>query len=135
MSGSWRSPVAGRAPGRRGGRGEGGGAGGRHAGGRLVRAAVITCSNRSARGERGDDSGELLATRLAEAGHEIVLRRMVPDDVDAIRAVVQEAVAAGADVVLTTGGTGLTPTDVTPEAVRPLLEREVPGIAETLRAV
>lgn len=100
-----------------------------------MKAAVITCSNRSARGERGDDSGELLATRLAEAGHQVVLRRIVPDDVEAIRDIVREAVAAGAEVVLTTGGTGLTPTDVTPEAISPLLERNVPGIAETLRAV
>jgi molybdenum cofactor synthesis domain-containing protein len=100
-----------------------------------VNVAVITCSNRSARGERGDDSGELLATRLGEAGHDVVLRTIVPDDVPAIRAAVRSALAAGARAVLTTGGTGLTPTDVTPEAVAPLLEREVPGIAETLRAV
>lgn len=100
-----------------------------------MKVAVITCSNRSARGERADDSGELLATRLAEAGHEIALRTVVPDDVGAIRAAVHSALAGGARAVLTTGGTGLTPTDVTPEAVAPLLEREVPGIAETLRAV
>jgi molybdenum cofactor synthesis domain-containing protein len=100
-----------------------------------VKAAVITCSNRSARGERGDDSGELLATRLAEAGHEVVLRRIVRDEVTAIRGAVREALAAGARAVLTTGGTGLTPTDVTPEAVAPMLEREIPGIAEALRAV
>jgi len=95
---------------------------------------VITCSNRSACGERADDSGELLATRLVEEGHDVVLRTIVPDDVPAIRAAVRSALAAGARAVLTTGGTGLTPTDVTPEAVAPLLERQVPGIAETLRA-
>jgi molybdenum cofactor synthesis domain-containing protein len=100
-----------------------------------VKAAVITCSNRSARGERADDSGALLAAALTDAGHELVLRRVVADDVAAIRAAVRDAVAAGARAVLTTGGTGLTPTDVTPEAVGPLLEREVPGIAEALRAV
>lgn len=103
--------------------------------GGLVRAAVITCSNRSAGGERPDDSGELLAALLGEAGHEIVLRTIVPDEIDAIRAAVRDGVAAGARAVLTTGGTGLTPTDVTPEAVSPLLERSVPGIAEALRAV
>jgi molybdenum cofactor synthesis domain-containing protein len=102
---------------------------------RTVRAAVITCSNRSASGERADDSGELLVSMLVEAGHEIVLRRVVPDEVATIRAAVHDAVGAGAAVVLTTGGTGLTPTDVTPEAVAPLLERSVPGIAEALRAV
>lgn len=100
-----------------------------------MKAAVITCSNRSAAGERPDDSGELLTSMLGDAGHEIVLRRIVPDDVAAIQAAVKEAIAADARVVLTTGGTGLTPTDVTPEGVRPLLDREVPGIAEALRAV
>jgi molybdenum cofactor synthesis domain-containing protein len=96
---------------------------------------VITCSNRSASGERPDDSGELLVSMLNEAGHEVVLRTVVPDQVDAIRTAVRDALAAGAGAVLTTGGTGLTPTDVTPEAITPLLERSVPGIAEALRAV
>jgi molybdenum cofactor synthesis domain-containing protein len=100
-----------------------------------MKAAVITCSNRSASGERADDSGELLAASLADAGHEVVLRRIVPDDVQAIRDAVREALASGAGAILTTGGTGLTPTDVTPEAVAPMLERQVPGIAEALRAV
>ena len=100
-----------------------------------MKAAVITCSNRSAAGERADDSGELLASWLTGEGHDLVARVIVPDEVEAIRAAVRSAVDAGAAVVLTTGGTGLTPTDVTPEAVRPLLEREVPGIAEALRMV
>jgi molybdenum cofactor synthesis domain-containing protein len=98
-----------------------------------VNVAVVTCSNRSAAGERPDDSGELLAELLAGAGHLVGFRRIVPDDVDAIQAAVADAVADGAAAVLTTGGTGLTPTDVTPEAIRPLLEREIPGIAEALR--
>ena len=100
-----------------------------------MRTAVITCSNRSARGERADDSGELLVSLVREAGHEVVLRRVVPDDISAIRGAIHDALLAGARAVLTTGGTGLTPTDVTPEAVRPLLQREIPGIAEALRAV
>jgi molybdenum cofactor synthesis domain-containing protein len=99
-----------------------------------MKVAVITCSNRSARGERADDSGELLANMLSGAGHELVLRRVVPDAIDDIRAAVSDALGAGARAVLTTGGTGLNPSDVTPEAVAPLLERLVPGIAETLRA-
>lgn len=98
-----------------------------------MKAAVITCSNRSAAGERPDDSGEILATGLTELGHEVVSRVIVPDEVEAIRAAVRAALAAGARVVLTTGGTGLTPTDVTPEAVAPMLEREIPGIAESVR--
>lgn len=101
----------------------------------LVKAAVITCSNRSAAGSRPDDSGEVLASWLATCGHDVVLRVVVPDEVAAIRAAVRSGLAAGAAVVLTTGGTGLAPSDVTPEAVRPLLEREVPGIAEALRMV
>jgi molybdenum cofactor synthesis domain-containing protein len=98
-------------------------------------AAVITCSNRSASGERADDSGQLLSALLADAGHDVVHRTIVADDIPAIRAAIEAALAVGARIVLTTGGTGLTPTDVTPEAVRPLLDREVPGIAETLRLV
>lgn len=100
-----------------------------------MKAAVITCSNRSAAGERADDSGELLASWLADSGHEVIARVVVPDEIDAIRAAVRAGVDSGASVVLTTGGTGLTPTDVTPEAVRPLLDREVPGIAEALRLI
>ena len=100
-----------------------------------MKAAVITCSNRSAAGERADDSGAMLSDWLVGSGHEVVSRVVVPDEVEAIRDAVRGAVAAGAAVVLSTGGTGLTPTDVTPEAVRPLLDREVPGIAEALRMV
>jgi molybdenum cofactor synthesis domain-containing protein len=100
-----------------------------------VKAAVITCSNRSAACQRADDSGELLASWLTGEGHEIIARLIVPDEVDAIRTAVCAASESGASLVLTTGGTGLTPTDVTPEAVRPLLDREIPGIAEALRMV
>ena len=98
-----------------------------------MNVAVITCSNRSAVKQRADDSGALLADGLTDHGHRVVHRDVVPDDVVAIRASVRAALTAGAALVLTTGGTGLTPTDVTPEAVGPLLEREVPGIAEALR--
>jgi molybdenum cofactor synthesis domain-containing protein len=98
-----------------------------------VSAAVITCSNRSAAGERADDSGDLLVSLLPQAGCEVTSRVVVPDDVEAIRAAVRSAVDDGARVVITTGGTGLAPTDVTPEAVRALLDREVPGVAEALR--
>lgn len=98
-----------------------------------MNTGVITCSNRSASGARPDDSGELLASMLTAAGHDVVFRQIVSDDVEQIRAAVSAAINAGASAVLTTGGTGITPTDVTPEAVRPLLDREVPGIAEALR--
>lgn len=96
-------------------------------------AAVITCSNRSASGQRADASGNLLVELLEQVGFNVASRAIVPDEVDAIQAAVRAAVAGGSAVVITTGGTGLAPTDVTPEAVRPLLGREIPGIAEALR--
>lgn len=98
-----------------------------------MKVAVITCSNRSARGERPDDSGRLAAGLLDEAGHTVVGPQVVPDDVEAIRAAVRAAIAGGADAVITNGGTGLTPTDVTPEAVTALFDKTVPGIAEAIR--
>jgi molybdenum cofactor synthesis domain-containing protein len=98
-----------------------------------TRAAVITASNRSARGERADESGELLGERLRQLGCEVGRVTVVPDDVAAIGAALRKALDSGAHVVITTGGTGVTPTDVTPEATRPLLDREVPGIAEAVR--
>jgi molybdenum cofactor synthesis domain-containing protein len=100
----------------------------------MTAVGVITCSNRSARGERPDDSGDLLVALLTEAGHEVVSRLLVADNVDEIHAAVRTVISDGARLVVTTGGTGLTPTDVTPEAVAPMLERTVPGIAEAIRA-
>jgi len=100
----------------------------------MTGAAVITCSNRSAAGVRDDQSGELLAAALTEWGFQLLSRTVVPDEVAAIQDAVRTAVAAGARLVLTTGGTGVTPADVTPEAVLPLLNKEIPGIAERLRA-
>lgn len=96
------------------------------------RAAVITVSDRSWRGEREDASGPLLASLLREIGLDAGDPVIVPDEVEAVQVAVREA-AAAYDVVVTTGGTGLTPRDVTPEATRPLLDRELPGIAEALR--
>lgn len=96
-------------------------------------AVVITCSNRAANGTYADRSGPLLVDALRGWGFECSPPVVVPDGPpvgEALRA----AIAAGADVVLTTGGTGLTPTDQTPEQTQPLLTREVPGIAEALRA-
>jgi len=101
----------------------------------VVKLAVITCSNRSAAGQREDESGAILAAGLAELGHDVVPPTVVPDDVSAIQAAIRQAIAAGAAAVVTNGGTGLTPTDVTPESVRPLLDKEIPGIAEALRMV
>jgi molybdenum cofactor synthesis domain-containing protein len=97
-----------------------------------VNAAVLTISDGVFEGSREDESGELLATLLGEEGY-AVERRVVPDDRDAIAEAIAE-LAEEAVVVLTTGGTGLGPRDVTPEATAEVLEREAPGIAEALRA-
>lgn len=95
-------------------------------------ALVLTASDRSAAGKRPDSSGELLAARLTGLGF-TVQRRIVPDDEGAIAA----AIVSGARdhrLVITTGGTGLTPRDVTPQATASVLDYEVPGIAEAMRA-
>jgi len=97
-----------------------------------VNVAVLTVSDRVSRSEAEDRSGDLLDELLAADGHDVA-RRVVPDEADRIAEAIEE-LAAGADVVLTTGGTGLTPRDVTPEATRTVLTREAPGIAEALRA-
>ena len=98
-----------------------------------ARAAVVTVSDRSAAGERPDASGPLLAGLLADLGLAVSEVVVVPDDADRIASAVS-VLAAAHELVVTTGGTGLSPRDVTPEAVRPLLDREVPGLAEALRA-
>ena len=95
-------------------------------------AAVLTVSDRVSRGEAEDRSGDLLEELLRGDGYEVA-RRVVPDEADQIAEAIEE-LAATADVVLTTGGTGLAPRDVTPEATRTVLQREAPGIAEALRA-
>jgi len=97
-----------------------------------VRAAVLTVSDGVSEGSRGDESGELVASLLAAEGYEVE-RRVVPDERDEMAAAIR-ALAASARLVLTTGGTGLAPRDVTPEATRDVIEREAPGIAQALRA-
>jgi molybdenum cofactor synthesis domain-containing protein len=97
-----------------------------------VNAAVLTVSDRVSRGEADDRSGDLLADLLAADGY-AVARRVVADEAAEIAMAIEE-LAASAQIVLTTGGTGLAPRDVTPEATRTVLQREAPGIAEALRA-
>jgi molybdenum cofactor synthesis domain-containing protein len=98
-----------------------------------ARAVVVTASNRAAAGVYADRSGEAVAEGLRALGFEVDGPHVRPDDADLLAEVLREAVASGADVVLTTGGTGLSPTDVTPEATRGVIEREAPGIAEAIR--
>lgn len=103
---------------------------------RPLRVAVLTVSDAGARGERADRSGELCAAWAAARGAVLVARALVPDDTAAIAARLAAWCDAGdAELVLTTGGTGLGPRDVTPEATRAVLEREAPGIAERLRVL
>ena len=95
-------------------------------------AAVLTVSDRVSRGEAEDGSGDALEELLRADGYEVE-RRVVPDELEEIAAAIRE-LAVSARLVLTTGGTGLAPRDVTPEATRAVIDREAPGIAQALRA-
>jgi molybdopterin adenylyltransferase len=97
-----------------------------------VKAAVLTISDRVSRGEAEDTSGALLEELLHGDGYDVD-RRLVPDERPLIATALRD-LAAVVRLVLTTGGTGLSPRDVTPEATREVIEREVPGIAQALRA-
>jgi molybdenum cofactor synthesis domain-containing protein len=99
----------------------------------VIRALAITASNRAAAGIYPDKSGPVLADLLREAGCEVSGPVVVPDG-EPVEAALRDAVAAGYDVVVTTGGTGLTPGDLTPEMTRRVIDREIPGIAEAIRA-
>ena len=101
-----------------------------------MRLAILTVSDAGARGERADASGDLVAEWAAARGDALAARAIVPDDTVAIVArLAAWCDADEADVVLTTGGTGLAPRDVTPEATRAVIEREAPGIAERIRGL
>lgn len=97
------------------------------------RGAVVVASNRAAHGVYADTTGPLLVDALRSWGFQTPDPVVVPDG-EPVGEAISRAVASGVDVVLTTGGTGINPTDCTPEVTRPLLDRELPGVAETLRA-
>ncbi|QJA05550.1 MogA/MoaB family molybdenum cofactor biosynthesis protein [Thermosulfurimonas marina] len=100
-----------------------------------MKAGVLTVSDKGARGEREDLSGKILMEKLSEAGFEVAAYEIVPDEYEEIVALLVDwADRLQLPLILTTGGTGLSPRDVTPEATRAVLEKEIPGIAETLRA-
>jgi len=99
-----------------------------------MRLAILTISDAASRGERIDASGDAIAAWAAERGYQVAERTLVPDETGRIAAVLTSwADSDLADLVLTTGGTGLTPRDVTPEATRAVHEKEAPGLAEALR--
>ena len=101
-----------------------------------MRVALLTISDAGARGERADASGDAIVTWASERGYALVARALVPDDsVEIVRQLLAWCDQDSADLVLTTGGTGLSARDNTPEATRAVLEREAEGIAERLRVV
>jgi cyclic pyranopterin phosphate synthase len=98
-------------------------------------ATVITCSTRAAAGERADESGPMIVAALKEAGFDVAPEPLVlPDDEDLIAATLAQLADAGARLIVTSGGTGLTPGDRTPAATLRVIDREVPGMAELMRA-
>jgi molybdopterin adenylyltransferase len=102
----------------------------------VIRIGILTVSDGCARGEREDRSGAVISSWCEEKGHETVDRAVVADETtDIVRCLVSWCDALGLDVILTTGGTGLTPRDITPEATRSVLDREAPGIAERIRTL
>lgn len=100
----------------------------------MFSAKVITVSDRSFRGEREDLSGPLLCGLLSEAGYTLLAPVLVPDERERIEAALRQAVAEDAALIVTTGGTGFAPRDVTPEATLRVCERLTPGIPEAMRA-
>lgn len=99
-----------------------------------ITAGIITVSDRGARGEREDLSGAAIARLLATSSARVDAVAIVPDEKNSIRALLMEfADQRGLDLILTTGGTGLSPRDVTPEATREVIEREIPGLTEMVR--
>ena len=99
----------------------------------MTRAAVITVSDRSSSGERGDASGPVAVAALREAGFECADAIVVPDGVDSVERALEAQILAGAKLIVTSGGTGVGPRDETPEGTRRVVTREVPGIVEELR--
>jgi molybdenum cofactor synthesis domain-containing protein len=101
----------------------------------MIRFGILTLSDRSARGEREDSSGPALARLIEAENWSVTKQSLLLDDESAIRVILSQWADSGElDVILTTGGTGFAPRDVTPEATRAVLDREAPGLAEAMRA-
>jgi molybdenum cofactor synthesis domain-containing protein len=100
----------------------------------ILRVAILTASDRSSRGERPDTSGEEITRIVTEQGWQVKHTAILPDDLLALQTALSEwCDSSQYDLVLTTGGTGFSPRDVTPEATRAIIEREAPGMAEAMR--
>ena len=97
-------------------------------------AIVITASNRASAGVYKDLSGAALKDGLTKLGYQVLGHKLVQDDVNQISTTIKAALSEGIDLIVTTGGTGISPTDVTPDATKPLLQKELPGFAEAMRA-
>ena len=101
----------------------------------MIRVAIVTISDSVVAGTREDRSGPVLRERVEALGWQLTAQEIVPDEVDRIAAVLKElADVAKVSVILTTGGTGVSPRDVTPEAARTVIDREIPGLGEVMRA-
>ncbi|MEY3606095.1 MAG: hypothetical protein RL289_275 [Actinomycetota bacterium] len=97
-------------------------------------AVVITASNRASAGVYADTSGEILAAGLTKLGYELKDPIVIPDNISQIQAAIELSLASKVDLIVTTGGTGVSPHDVTPEATAPLIKKLLPGIPEAFRA-
>jgi len=102
--------------------------------GQARRAAILVCSDSLFAGQGSDRSGEVIREKLVQLGISVAEKQIVPDAIEAIQAAATHFVAQGVDLLLVTGGTGLSPRDVTPEALEPLLDRRIPGVEEAIRS-
>jgi len=100
----------------------------------MIRARVVTCSDAASRGAREDRSGPAVREILARSGYEVDAIVVVPDEIEAIATAIENATGEGARLVITTGGTGIAPRDVTPEATARVCDRLVPGFGELMRS-
>ena len=100
----------------------------------MKKALIITASNRASAGVYKDLSGAALKEGLTQLGYQVLGHKLVQDDINQIATTIKSALSEEIDLIVTTGGTGISPTDVTPEATKPLIERELPGFAEAIRA-
>jgi molybdopterin adenylyltransferase len=102
----------------------------------MMRVGVITTSDKGYRGERDDTSGDVIREMVGGLGAEVAFNTVVPDEQEKIKkALIQGADEMGLDLIVTTGGTGVSPRDVTPDATREVIEREIPGFSEAMRMV